>query len=606
MSHINVHQLSNNEIYQTRLARWKARTDLTYLAKDVLGYKDVVGPSRFPFMNKLQKFPLPSPEELEKYDRLDRGNWIYTPYKEMTDLPGARRVLILDPRGFLKTTINAQSHSIQWVINYPDVAMTIIQSNGKKARDILGEIKRHFQTNPRFRGLFPEHVPQKRIFDWGNLDEFTSEARSKTNTRKEKTLMTGSIDTGSAGYHFDVMKFSDIVEPNNVKTPEQIESVIQAFGMMENLLVAPGYWIDVEGTRYDFSDLYGEIIKAEQTRSPEEREWQIHVRGCYKKEAPGGAEKFTPDELEKLPYLYDENGQKQSWWPERWPTFELEKRRKNPAVGEYLFACQQLNNPVEVGDESSLPFPVNDNFPKWITTDNFRKNVKVVHFTTTVDTAETKSIRADYTAITTVAWDQAGRPYVVEVRHGKWLPDEIINQMIAVQLKFNPLYMAIEETAYVRGFKDGLQRKLQVSGIYINLQFIKRETTISKPERILNTLQPWYKQGELRFVKGLGHGDGSKEGARIEEELLEECRKFPKFRHDDILDSLADHFQGREWLGRLAPRNENPWDQGTPEEVRKKLYGDQLSRHLGLDYDQAGGMLLPVPQDSYYNRTGGL
>jgi hypothetical protein len=259
--HVNAHQLSNNEIYQLRLARWKARTDLTYLANEILGYKDVIGPQRFPFMNILQKFPLPTMKEMEDLDRLDRGNWAYTPKLEMTALPGGRRVLILDPRGFLKTTINAQSHSIQWIINYPDVARTIVQSNGKKARDILGEIKRHFQANPRFRALFPDHVPQKRIFDWGNLDEFTIEARAKTNTRKEKTLMTGSIDTGSAGYHFDVMKFSDIVEPNNTKTVEQIESVIQSFGMMENLLVAPSYWIDVEGTRYDFSDLYGESSK---------------------------------------------------------------------------------------------------------------------------------------------------------------------------------------------------------------------------------------------------------------------------------------------------------------------------------------------------------
>src|SRR5262249_11708233 len=104
-------------------------------------------------MNHLQKFPVPTPLEMEKLDRLDRGNWNYEPKTELTQLPGGRRVLILDPRGFLKTTINAQSHSIQWILNYPDVAMMIIQSNGEKAEMILGEIKRHFQANPRFRAL---------------------------------------------------------------------------------------------------------------------------------------------------------------------------------------------------------------------------------------------------------------------------------------------------------------------------------------------------------------------------------------------------------------------------------------------------------------------
>lgn len=596
------------------MARWRARTNLTFLAQDILGYKDVIGPQRFPFMNLLQKFPAPLEKDWDKYERLDRGNWTYTPHTELTKLPGGRRVLILDPRGFLKTTINAQSHTIQWILNYPDMAAMVIQSNGEKAEMILGEIKKHFQANPRFRGLFPDYVPHKRVFDFGTKREFTTPARSQQVMRGVPTLMTGSIDKGSSGIHVDMMKFSDIVEPNNVKTSEQIESVVQAFGMMENLLVAPSFWIDVEGTRYDFSDLYGRIIDAEKVKPVEDRVWKIHVRGCYEKDTAsigGEPEKFTPEELETLPYLYGADGKKISWWPDRWPTDELEKRRKDPSKGEYLFATQQLNNPAEVGDESTIPFPVKEGEnPKWISVDNYRKNVKVVHTTTTIDTAETKTDRADYTAITTVAWDQAGRPYVIDVRHGKWLPDAIIDQMISVQLKFSPLYMSIEETGYVRGFKDGLLRKLQVLGLHINLRFLKRENDTSKKERILNTLQPVYKHGELRFMEGLGHGKGTVEGERITTELLDEFRKFPRFRHDDILDSLADHFQGREWLGRLAPRSSDPWNSNNPLETRQKLYADQMEHYLGIDrhhfVTSDDGSNYPVPNDGFYSRTGGL
>lgn len=608
MPHLNVHQLSNGELFQIRKARWLARTDLTYLSREILGHKDVSGPSRFPFMNKLQKFYLPKEEDFDKFDHLKGGNWFYKPYKDMMQLPGRRRALILDPRGFLKTTINVQSHSIQWVLNYPDVAINVIQSTGKKAKDFLSDIKRQFQVNPRFRELFPEHCPQRRVFDWGNQEEFTSEARGYEIIRKEKTVMASSIDSGSAGYHYDVMKFSDIVEETNVKTEEQIATVIKNFSMMENLLVGPEFWIDVEGTRYDFSDLYGQIIDGEKKKPPEERDWAIHIRGCYKKDTSsigGGFETFSPEEMDLLPYLYDENKQKISWWPERWSTFELEKRRKDPTKGEYLFACQQLNDPSKVEDDSMVAFPVNKDYPKWISVENFRKNIRVVHHTTTVDTAETKTDRSDYTAITTVAWDQAGVPYVVEIRHGKWLPDDIIDQMIVVQTKFNPLYMSIEETSYVRGFKDGLMRRLQLTGLHINFKFIKRETTISKKERILNTLQPWYKHGELRFLKGLG-ATTPEDGQKLEDWLLQECKKFPRFRHDDILDSLSDHFQEREWLGRLAPRNVNPWDNSTPEEYRKKLYAEQFDRQFGVENwtPTAEGLKVPVPQDPHFNRTG--
>lgn len=613
MPHLNVHQLANGEIDAIRYARWRARTDLTYLARDVLGYPDVTGPQRFPFMNLLQKFPLPRANELNKFERLDRGNWVYTPVKPIVQLPGNRRVLILDPRGFLKTTINSQSHTIQWILNYPDIAMMIIQSNTEKAQMILTEIKQHFQATAAFRQLFPDYVPHKRIFDWGTKSEMTVEARAKTITRKEPTIITSSIDKGSSGIHVDVMKFSDIVEPNNVRTPEQLQAVIRAFNMMKNLLVSPDYWIDVEGTTYDFSDLYSEIIKREKKKPKDQREWAIHVRGCYKKDTSslgGEPEKFSPEEIDTLPFLYDANGEKISNWPERWTYKKLEEIR---ATDEYAFATQQLNDPSKA-DETSRPFPVvKDHYPKWMPEKAFANTVKVVHHTTSVDTAETKTDRADFTAITTVAWDQFGRPYVVDVRHGKWLPDEIIDQMLFVQLKYRPLNMKVEETSYVRGMKDGLLRKLQLSGIHINLDFIKRETTISKKERILNTLQPWYKNGELRFVRGLGHGEGSSEGTRISEALEEELAKFPRFIHDDILDSLSDHFQGRDWLGRLAPRSNDPWDPARPENARKEDYAKMMENYLGIDRfpferinTETGGYLSPVPQDSHYDRTGGL
>lgn len=613
MAHFNVNQLSNGELANIRMCRWKARTDLTYLARDVLNYKDVIGPERFPFINKLQRFPLPkNQEQAYQAERLERGNFIYDPIVPITDLSGGRRVLILDPRGFLKTTINAQSHSIQWILNYPDIAMMVIQSNTEKAEMILGEIKAHFQGNPKFRALFPDYCPQKQIFNWGNRSQFTTEARSLTNTRKEPTMITSSIDKGSSGIHVDVMKFSDIVEPSNVKTPEQIQSVIKSFYMMENLLVAPGYWIDVEGTTYDYSDLYSKIMSDEKKLPVEERQWQIHVRGCYKVDTsslPGGIETHSIDEIGVLPFLYDEKGLRISRWPDRHTTAMLEKKRRDDP---YTFATQQLNDPSKA-DEGSRVFPVNKEFPKWISEQAFKKNVKIVHHTSSVDTAETKTDRADFTAITTVAWDQFGRPYVVEVRHGKWLPDEIIDQIIAVQLLFNPLYMNVEETSFVRGLKDGLLRKLQLNNLYINFKFIRRETTISKKERIINTLQPWYKNGDLRFLEGLGQGEGTTDGKRLREVLEEELQKFPRYIHDDILDSLSDHFQDREWLGRLSPRNKNPWDEGHSEDTKKKLFQEAYNNFLGIDQapwarlnTALGSFDAPLPQDDFYSKTGGL
>lgn len=601
------------------MKRWKARTDLTYLAKEVLGYKDVIGPSRFPFMNILQKFPLPTFTQLSGNDRITGGKWRYTPLVPIYELPGHRKVLILDPRGFLKTTINAQTHTIQWILNYPDVAMIIIQSNSEKAEAILGEIKRHFQANQTLRALFPEHCPTKRPFDWGTKAAFTTEARGIEIARKEETLMTGSIDKGSAGYHFDVMKFSDIVEPNNVKTPEQIRSVIESFGMFENLLKQPDSWIDVEGTRYDFSDLYGELIKSEMLRrkASKDSRWKIHVRGVYKKETQDGEpEKFIPEELDYR-YQKDEKGEKISWWPERWPTKLLEERRTDPTIGEYTFATQQLNNPTDVGD-AQVAFPVNDNYPKWISRKNFRLNIRVVRRTVTVDSAETQNERSNLSAITVVAWDQSGRAYLDAIRAGKWLPDELVNQIFAVNRLFRPDDVKIESTGFIRGLMPTINRRMQTSGDYLPLSFIQRENKVTKQERIRNTLQPWYRAGDLRFLDDLDN----------KEDLIEELRRFPRYTEDDIIDSLADHFQGKEWFGREQARPPqgseinvgmalNPWQRRPSangdgafvydEEERAVIMQramDKLWKVETMELDN--GLTIPLPGSDPRSRTGGL
>lgn len=841
MPHFNLHQLSTGELYALRMARWKARTDLEYLAHDILGYKDVCKAVNGPVLDILQKFPLAPEATLFEHERFDRGNVVYKPLTPMYNLPSGRRVLILDPRSFLKTTINAQSHTIQWILNYPGIALQIIQSNSQKAEDILREIKRHFQSNLKFRALFPDYCPQKKVFDWGTQAYCDIPNRGDNVEARQHTIMTGSIDKGSAGYHFDVMKFSDIVEPNNVKTPEQIRAVIDAFAMMENLLVRPDGWIDVEGTRYDFSDLYGEIIKAEKERPLEEREWRIHVRGVYKKDTSsiGGApERFTPDELD-LPYARDEHGQKISWWPERWTVQALERQRKNPAYGERLFACtpgyaeilmadwtakpisevkigdsvvgwqrepkkingkrsfpelitatvldkgsheqevfeyiltsgrtlhctedhlwwnarkevpgdthkeyhtprlgrrvvrvyeppnltpeqekelywlagfidgegrvqsngivitqservnphicrrleeclkslnihykiwvrkgkgvnyyvlnggrtlriilsrlkmgkhqalvdglwkhrrtvgawdkiisvrslgvmsvywltttsgnyvsqgyaskncQKLNNPVAVEDTSRVPFPVNMKYPIWTPRKSFNQDIRIAFRTTTIDTAQTVTQRSDYTAITTAAWSSSGRCFIEDIRWGKFLPDETVEWMFWVQKKFNPLVQRIEKTGFVDGLMPTINRKMQLGDPkypHINIELVKRDTDISKKERILNVLEPWYKSGELRFLEDLSED--------VKDELKDELQRFPLYRQDDILDTIADQFQGRDYFGRLQARPNF-----------RQAQEDAMNVLLGFTHPAESIFSPESPYDGHYNRTGGL
>lgn len=584
--------LTEGQLVAWRRLRYRARTDLLWLCNEILGYKKVNGPVHGPVISKLQRFPLPDEVEQRKLDRFSGGSWQYEPAIPIYELPGHRRVLILDPRSWYKTTINCIAHTIQWIVNYPDMAVMIVQSTGDKAQAFLNEIKMHFQSNKMFRELFPEHVPKKRVTDFGTKTEFTTAGRGREVIRREPTVMAGSIDKGSAGFHFDVMKFSDIVEQNNCLTAQQIDKVCRSYGMMENLLVRPDSWIDVEGTRYDFSDLYGRIIEADEKLRKEEEgksPWEIHVRGCYAKETPDGApQRFTPEEL-MYPDKKDERGQPISLFPEEWPVSELEKKRKNPALDEFIFASQQKNNPVDLSDTSRVPFPLKQMRTK--TREEF-KQVRVAYHTVTVDTADTQNDKSKFNAVTVCAWDQYGRGYVHDIRHGKYLPDELIKHVLDTQLKYRPLKILIEETAYVRGLMPSFNRAIDLGyfekkGIPPpNFQFIKRENDVTKQERILNTLQPWYKSGELFFLDDLPCMD----------QLKHELSRFPSYRYTDIIDTLADQFQERTWYGRMQAR---PTVQQEIDIAFQRMVGIQSP--FSPDYAEA-----PQPPGDYWAKTGGL
>ncbi len=590
-----LNNLSDKEQYDLRMMRWKARTDLGYLCREILNYPDVSDVIHAPILEILQQFPVPSREQFFLNDKIVNGMWQYTPLQRHTSLPGGRRVLILDPRGWLKTTINAQAHTIQWLLNYPDIAIMIVQSNLEKAEMILGEIKKHFQYNPTFRLLFPEHCPFKSIDDFGTKGKFTTRGRARHITRREESVITSSIDAGTAGIHVDVMKFSDIVEPSNVGTEDQMEGVIESFYMAQNLLVGPNYWIDVEGTRYDFADLYGRIIKNHKDTPEDERTWRIHARGCYKKKE--GPETFTSEEL-LLPDFRNAKGEFIPHWldPERGFTtahFEA-KRREDP----YIFSCQQLNCP-QGGIDGRTIFPIIPRqYPTMISRNDFVQNVRVAYYIASVDTAETKNSRSNYTCITIAAFSNDGKVYVNEVIHGKFLPDEtanIIQNLTSLDPKKRkgPIYgnklraINIEETGFVRGMMVALNNFQHMTGNFLPISLIKRDNQTSKIERIQNSLQPYYMNRRLIFLDDI----------KCWEQIEAELREFPRSTTDDILDTLADLFQNKEWFGREVPRL-NP----------TQFKSEALAKMLGVEnpFSDTG---YPDPDPRYaspYMRTGGL
>ena len=600
--------------HDLKIARWKARTDLGFLCREILNYPDVStdegGPWHAlhqPLIDRLQRFPVPSQQQFDTYDRLEHGKWVYKSLVPILDLEGKKRRLILDSRSFLKTTINCIAHSIQWILNYPNISILLLMGSGDRASAVLDEIKNHFKYNPRFRQLFPEHCPQKNIEEFGTMNEFTTKARSPMAIQKEPTVMTGSIEKGAASYHFHVIKFSDIVDENNIQG-NGLEMVRKKFDISLNLLINPRYWIDVEGTRYHFADTYGKIIDREYAKVPEKRTYDIYVRGALVRDVKGG-EKFIPEES-KAPFKKDENGRRISRWPENFPVDDLDEEEKNDP---WLFACQKLNSPA-LNIEGATPFPVDNEFPKKISRTDFNNNIRVSYKEICVDFAETDNPRSNFTCITvgTVASD--GRLYVEEIVHGRFLADLAVDLLFKTALKHyrHLRVIKMEDVAYTRGLMPTIQRKLDTfyrpKGLDFTIETIKRGNRTHKADRIHKAIQPWYKNGDLRFV------DDIEPKAWLR--LIKEMEEFPQSETDDILDTISDFLSEKEYFGRELARG-NPGtlhrnkkgfieDPAGVARIFKQVQNQAMDHWLQIEdpYDESLAQTPGGKLDPYYHRFG--
>lgn len=482
---------------EMKLFRNKARRSLLYLCVKILGYTDVTEEVHWDIINNLQRFQ-GGEETLD-----DRGMVTYTPAVPLWNLSGPRNTLILYPRGHLKTSIITIAHTIQWILNYPNVRILISTATGDQCKGMLQEIKGHFQYNKELRHFFGDYCPPaKKAADFGSQEEFT--VPNRTRHTKEPTVSTCSVGKVIAGDHYEVIKNSDLVDKENVKTPGQIADVISHFGYLNPLLerseIAPhNGWVDVEGTRYDFGDLYGRLLDS----------------GTYRTVVRPRAGEETV-------------------WPARFPKSELDRIEKE--VGPYIFSCQYKNKPIP--PEGGLCDPKDIVFlPRPIVSQLFP--TLRLHCTIDLHGLEPARNDNDATALTVHGFDRDGRMYVIDIRHGRFTPMQVIWHIFDIHARYPHLVdFKIEKDAHARVLLPFLQREASKRQRFPIMIPIKRDTHVSKQQRIRG-LQPWFKSGIIRFADDL----------TCKTDLILEIMQFPSQStgvHDDILDTLADAMQNQE------------------------------------------------------------
>lgn len=552
------------------IERWKAmrqecRVDLWRLCQ-VLGYKDV-GKPHIRIYKHLQRFE--GGTEPLKVARVKDGAG-YVPKVSMWRLPGKRKRAKFVTRGGLKTTIITQAEKIQWILNYPDVRILTGSAQLGRAKDFLKGIKEPFTKNELFRWLFPEYCPKisatGNMEDFGNDEQFTVPCRRKSGI-KEPTVRVCSADSSVAGGHYDVVDFDDGVEDQNTRTPSGIEQLKKFFGslwpLVETSPEVPGEhgWLNLTGTIYNFSDLHFSIYSAETKKPADKREWDIvYIPACtdYEickkayEEQESAKERGNPYEIQAATEKLDGLTKKHIWWPQRIPIEALVRIERDPALGPGVLYPQYLLRPLQ--DKNGLI--ATDEDIKWISRKELNALKPRITWNCTIDLAgmgTSQGSDTDYECLNLHGWGTDGRCYFDKIIWGRLDPDTVIDWMFKI-FAYCPqlIFFKIEAEAHARVLAPYLRKAMAKKQIYLPIMEIKRDNMVSKQHRIRGT-QPYWKNGAFRFAEDID--------ADAREQLKLEAKYFPKFNHDDILDTIADALQSRDGItADVEGRGERSFD----------------------------------------------
>ena len=151
-------------------------------------------------------------------------------------------------------------------------------------------------------------------------------------------------------------------------------------------------------------------------------------------------------------------------------------------------------------------------------------NLKIYSF---VDPAISDKQEADFTAIVTIWIDKNNRVHVLDIIHDRMNPSDLINAVFNTFIKWKPQAIWVEIVAYQKMLALEIRKQMNIRNMFFNL--VEVTPMWEKNARIRTILQPRYSNASVIHPK---YHTKIKE---LEMELL----KFPNWKHDDIIDSLA-------------------------------------------------------------------
>jgi predicted phage terminase large subunit-like protein len=201
------------------------------------------------------------------------------------------------------------------------------------------------------------------------------------------------------------------------------------------------------------------------------------------------------------------------FFPSRLDRSFLAEQRK--IQGPYIFANQYQNE--------IIPGDAQDFKQEWIRYyDKVPTNVYTFIF---IDPAISQQSTADYTAYVVVRVDSSGYWYLERAKRQRINATDTIKLVFDLADQYKPMAIGIETVAYQKALLHFLDEEMRRRGTVVPVTGINRGPDKTKEQRILS-LVPRFEWGRILLNRNL-------------DDFEDEYAKFPRSRHDDLLDALA-------------------------------------------------------------------
>lgn len=391
-------------------------------------------------------------------------------------------------REHYKSTLITYGLPIQEIINNPNVRIGIFSHTRPIAKGFLRQIKLTLESPVPVVKWFPDifwNRPKTQAPKWSEDDGLIVKRGSHA---KESTVEGwGLVDGQPTSKHFDVRIYDDVVTRESVTTPDQIKKVLDAYEISESLGTDGGS-MRMCGTHYHFADLYSHLRKQKDI-------YNVRMKPATDDGTASGTPVFlSPGRLADL-------------------------RKKQ---GPYIFACQQLLNPVATEEQKFKP--------EWLK--YYNKLPPILNKYMLGDPANEKHKQSDYSAFGVIGIDEEKNRYLVDFLRAKLNLTERWVEFRNMRDRNKPLL----DVGYEKYGKDAdisyFEEKMQEEGTYFHIEPLGGQT--GQNDRILR-LVPYFERGKFFLPHRLFY-DGQD---MIKIFIDEEYTFFPFCAHQDGLDMMS-------------------------------------------------------------------